>query len=86
MCHRYIEFCIKNVKSLLLIGTIVVTVTVFLAQLAPRMNKCESKYAEIEARLVQDELKFEMTATKLDTVLIQIQADLQLIKHKLLGS
>lgn len=86
MCHKYIEFCIKNVKSLLLISTIIISTVVFLAQLAPRMSTCEAKYAEIEARLVQDELKFEKTATKLDTTLVQIQSDLQLIKHKLLGS
>lgn len=84
MCNKYVEFCVKNIKSLLVIGTISVSCIVFLAQLAPRMNTCEAKYAELESRIIADERKFEMTSTKLETSLAQIQSDLQLIKNKLL--
>lgn len=84
MCRPYIEFVIKNIKSVVFIGSIIIALIVFFATLNPRINSLEDKVANLEERVIANEKEFSTTTIELKTALAQIQSDLNLIKAKLL--
>lgn len=84
MCRPYIEFIVKNAKSVAFVCALCIGALVFLWSLPSRLNSCELKISELETRLTVDEREFSTTTTELKVLLAQIQTDLSLIKAKLL--
>lgn len=83
---QILQYAVQNVKAFVILGTIVISSIVFLATLAPRMNYCESEILIIKQNLAEVEHKHDLTITKLETTLLQISTDLQILKqHILIG-
>lgn len=84
MCRPYVEMILKHIKSFVFVGGMIVALIVFLATLNPRITSLENRMEAVEQKVLANEKEFSMNFARLESLMLSVQTDLQLLKQKLL--
>ncbi|MBQ0113358.1 MAG: hypothetical protein KBT03_09535 [Bacteroidales bacterium] len=84
MCRPYVEMILKHIKSFVFVGGMIVALVVFLATLNPRITSLENRMEAVEQKVLANEKEFSMNFARLESLMLSVQTDLQLLKQKLL--
>lgn len=75
---------LKHIKSFVFVGGMIVALIVFLATLNPRITSLENRMEAVEQKVLANEKEFSMNFARLESLMLSVQTDLQLLKQKLL--